>query len=116
MKEGVTAPLEEVLDNYSKTLVSNITLSGLTKLLSKEGQCFICSPEVYDILNRFVKGEEDNATGDIQPLYKLFTGEKCSYHFSTENVQEIGPDTPFTILGATQVSNAACLLCRMDTY
>ena len=115
MKEGVTAPLEEVLENYSKTVVSNITSSGLTKLLSKEGQCFICSPEVFDILNKFVKGDEDNATGDIQLLCKLFTGEKCSYHFSTENVREIGPDTPFAILGATQVSNAARLLCRMDS-
>ena len=70
IKEGVTAPLDEVLENYWKTVVSNITASGLTKLLRKEGQCFICSPEEFDILNKFVKGDEDNATGDIQLLCK----------------------------------------------
>ena len=114
MKEGVTAPLEEMLENFSKTLVSNITSSGLTKLLSKEGQCFICSPEVFDVLNKFFKSDEDNATGDVQLLCKLFTGEKCSYHYSTEKIREIGPDTPFSILGAIQVSNAARLICRMN--
>lgn len=103
-----------MLENCLKTLVSNITSSGLTKLLSKKGQCFICSPEVFDVLNKFLKSDEDNATGDIQLLSKLFTGEKCSYHYSTEKIREIGPDTPFSILGATQVSNAARLICRMN--
>ena len=115
MKEGVTAPLEEVLGNAAKTVVSNTTSSGLTKLLSKEGQCFVCSPEIFDVLNKLLKSDEDNATGDIQLLCKLFTGEKCTYHYSTENVREIGPYTPFGLLGATQVSNAARLLGRMDS-
>ena len=114
MKEAVTMPLEEVLKDFNKTVVSNITSSGLTKLLSKEGKCFICSPEIFDVLNKFAKSDEENATGDMQLLCKMFSGEKCSYHFSTEQVREIAADTPFGILGSTQVSKAAHLLCRMD--
>ena len=114
MKEGVFGPLEEVLENSAKVLISNITSSGLTKVLHKEKQCYICSPEVYDVLNKLFKSDEENATGDSQLLCKLFTGEKCSYHFSTEAIREIGPDAPFAILGATQVSNAAKLLCHMN--
>lgn len=114
MKEGVFGPLEEVLENSAKVLISNITSSGLTKVLHKEKQCYICSPEVYDVLNKLFKSDEDNATGDSQLLCKLFTGEKCTYHFSTEAIREIGPDAPFAILGATQVSNAAKLLCHMN--
>ena len=114
MKEGVFAPLEDILDNYAKVLVSNTTSSGLTKMLHKEKECYVCSPEIFDILNKLLKNDEENASGDAQLLCKLFTGERCSYHFSTETVREIGPDTPFCIFGATQVSNAARLLSRMD--
>ena len=58
--------------------------------------------------------DEENATGDMQLLCQIFNGEKCSYHFLTEQVQEIAAGSPFGILGSTQVSNAAGLLCRMD--
>ena len=98
MKEGVFGPLEEVLENSAKVLICNITSSGLTKMLHKGKQCYICSPEVYDVLNKLFQSDEENATGDSQLLCKLFTGEKCSYHFSTEAIQEIDPDAPLQSL------------------
>ena len=64
MKEGVFGPLEEVQENSAKVLISNITSSGLTKVLHKEKQCYICSPEVYDVLNKLFKSDEDNAKNE----------------------------------------------------
>ena len=61
-----------------------------------------------------MKSDEDNATGDIQLLCKLFSGERCSYHFLTENARHIALNTPFSILGSNQVLNAAKLIARMD--
>ena len=74
----------------------------------------ILSPEVFDIINKLLKSDEDNATGDVQLLCKLFSGERCSYHFSTEESRVIPPNTPFCLLGSTQLVNAAKLIARMD--
>ena len=61
-----------------------------------------------------MKSDEDNATGDVQLLCKLFSGERCSYHYSTEDTRLIPPNTAFTILGSTQLLNAAKLIAKMD--
>ena len=68
MKEGVFAPLEDILDNYAKVLVSNTTSSGLTKMLHKAKECYVCSPEIFDILNKLLKNDKENASGDSQLL------------------------------------------------
>ena len=47
-------------------------------------------------------------------LCKLFSGEPATYHFSTENTRDIEPNTPFCLLGATQLQNAAKIIYRMD--
>ena len=69
---------------------------------------------MFDILNKLFKSDEDNATGDVQLLCKLFSGEKCSYHYSTEESRVIQPNTPLCILGSTQPFNAAKVIARMD--
>ena len=74
----------------------------------------ILSPEIFDIKNKLLKSDEDNATGDVQLLCKLFSGERCSYHFSTEESREIPPNTPFCLLGSTQLVNTAKLIARID--
>jgi len=72
------------------------------------------SPEVFDFLNKLRKSDEENATGDIQLLCKLFSGDRCSYHYSTEESRIIPANTPFSILGSTQLLNAAKLIAKMD--
>ena len=47
-------------------------------------------------------------------LCKLFSGERISYNYVTENAREINANTPFSILGCTQMPNAARLVARMD--
>ena len=61
-----------------------------------------------------MKSDEDNATGDVQLLCKLFSSERCSYHYSTEESRVIPASTPFSILGSTQLLNVAKLIAKMD--
>ena len=105
-------PLENL--GLTEAIISKTTSSGLVKLLAKKKKGMILSPEIFDILNKLLKSDEDNATGDIQLLCKLFSGERCSYHFSTEESRLILPNTPFCLLGSTQLVNAAKLIARMD--
>jgi hypothetical protein len=47
-------------------------------------------------------------------LCKLFSGERMSFHYATEDTREIDAKNPFSILGCTQLPNAAKLVARMD--
>ena len=105
-------PLENL--DFTDAIISKTTSSGLVKLLANKRKGMILSPEVFDIINKLLKSDEDNATGDVQLLCKLFSGERCSYHFSTEETRVIPPNTPFCLLGSTQLVNAAKLIARMD--
>ena len=102
------------LTQSQETLVSTTTSSGLVKTISKQGKAFVASPELFDILNKLLKNDEDNATGDVQLLYKLWSGESASCHFATEAAQEIKSNMAFSLLGSTQIQNAASLIFRMD--
>ena len=61
-----------------------------------------------------MKSDRDNATGDVQLLCKLFSGERCSYHYSSEKSRFIAANTPFSILGSTQFLNVVKLIAKMD--
>jgi len=94
-------PLENI--EMGESIISKTTSSGLVKLLANNQKGFILSPEVFDVINKLLKSDEDNGTGDVQLLCKLFSGEKCSYHFSTENTRVMKQNTSFSILGSTQL-------------
>ena len=74
----------------------------------------LATQKLCDILNKLLKSDEDSTTGDIQLLCKLFSGERSSYHYSTEESRVIPQNTPFSILGSTQLQNAAKLIAKMD--
>ena len=84
------------------------------KLLANQHKGFILSPEVFDILNKLMKSDKENATVDIQLLCKLFSGEQCSYHYSTEESRVIPANMPFSFLVSTQLLNVAKLIAKMD--
>ena len=95
---------QDLLEHLELTssIISKTTSSGLVKLLANEHQGFILSPEVFDILNKLMKSDEDNATGHVQLLCKLFSGEQSSYHYSTEESRVI------------PLLNVARLIAKMD--
>ena len=105
-------PLEHL--DLTASIINKTTSSGLTKLLATQRKGFILSPEVFNVLNKLMKSDEDNATGDVQLLCKLFSGERSSYNYSTEESWIIQANTPFSILGSTQLLNAAKLITKMD--
>ena len=46
-------------------------------------------------------------------MCKLFSGERFSYHYSTEETRIIPSNTAFSILGSTQLLNAAKLTAKI---
>ena len=73
------------------------------------------SPEKYDPINKLLKSDEDNGSGDAQLLCELFSGEETTYRFATERSRKIERNTPFTILGCTQLPYTYTrLIARMD--
>ena len=116
LKEGALDPmlnlkLERDLPNF---IIEKCTSLALVKSIASTGQGFIISPEIYEVLNKLSKSDEENETGDAQILCRLFSGKRSSYRFTTENVREIPANVPFSILGTTQVPYAVRLICRMD--
>lgn len=93
-------------------LLDKATSSGLWKNVAEYGQGFVVSPEVFDLLNKLLKSDNENATIDAQLLCELFSGERVSYRYASEKTREIGCNVPFSI--ATQVLFAARLIPRMD--
>ena len=95
-------------------LVGRVTSSALIKHIADNGKAYVVSCEIFDALNKLLKSDEETASGDVQLLCKLFSGERATYHYSTEKVPEIPGNTPFSILGSTQIPNAPKLVARMD--
>ena len=112
--ETVLAALRDIDTISKETLVRATTSSGLVKTISKQGKAFVVSPEIFDVLNKLLKNDKENVTGDVQLLCKLWSGESASYHFATEATREIESNTAFSVLGSTQIQNAAILIFRMD--
>ena len=57
----------------------------------------VVSPELYDVLNKMLKNEEENGSGEVQIFCELFSGERTSYRFATEKTREIPENLPFGI-------------------
>ena len=89
-------------------------LSGVVKHLSNNGTGLIVSSEISDVLNKLLKSDVETCSGDTVVSCKLFAGEQISFHYVPEGVTEIEANTSFSILGGTQMPNAAKLLAEMD--
>ena len=66
----------------NSTGVSNMNLhfytTGMIKTVAKEGKCLLISGEIYDILSKLLKTDDD-ASGEVQFLCQMFSGEKTSF-------------------------------------
>ena len=111
---AATTPVLSITKPDETLLVGRATSSALIKQIADNGKAYVVSSEIFDALNKLLKSDEETASGDIQLLCKLFSGERATYHYSTEKVREIPPNTPFSILRSTLIQNAAKLVARMD--
>lgn len=116
IKECAVSPMVAVVreTDSSSPVIQKCTSSGLIKTIADNKKGFLLSGEIYDVLFKLLKSDEENATGDVQVLCQLFSGEEASYRYATERTREIASNTPFSILGATQVPFAARLVTLLD--
>lgn len=80
-------------------VIDKSTLSGLIKILSKDGKAFIVNSEIKEFLMTLLHNDDQNGSGDVQLLCKLFSGETSQYTFATESSRNLTEDTSFSILG-----------------
>lgn len=82
--------------------------------ITKNQRGFLLSAEIYNVLFKILKSDDENGSVDVQVLYQLFSREATSYQYATESTREIGTNTTFCILGSTQVPFAAHLITLVD--
>ena len=111
IKECAISPMASVTAeaDSANPVIQKCTSSGLIKTVADNNRGFLLSAEIYDVLFKLLKSDEENATGDVQALCQLFSGEEA-----TEKTREIAANTPFCILGATQIPFAARLVALLD--
>jgi hypothetical protein len=67
IQHGCLEPMTELLaDENSRILVKHIA--------TKES-AFLVSPEIFDVLNKLLKNDDENGSSDAMLLCKLFSGE-----------------------------------------
>ena len=106
--------LQEAMDLPDFLIKKISSSSGITKMLNETKSGYLISSEIYDVINKLLKSDEENGTGDSQLLCELFSGEMVTYKYATEKVRVIPANTPFSILGSTQMPLMAKLVTRMD--
>ena len=106
--------LQEAMDLPDFLIKKISSSSGITKMLNETKSGYLISSEIYDVINKLLKSDEENGTGDAQLLCELFSGEMVTYKYATEKVRVIPANTPFSILGSTQMPLMAKLVTRMD--
>ena len=116
LKECAASPMSAVAreQDSSSYIINNCTSSGLIKAIAQNEKGYLLSAEIYDVLFKLLKSDEENATGDVQVLCQLFSGEGTSFRYATERTREIAENTTFSILGSTQVPFAARLITVLD--
>ena len=116
LKECAASPTSAVCsETDSQTcVIKKCTPSGLVKIITKNQRGFLLSAEIYNVLFKILKSDDENGSVDVQVLYQLFSREATSYQYATESTREIGTNTTFCILGSTQVPFAAHLITLVD--
>ena len=106
-------PIQTIADDFN---IGDIqpTSSAMQKVPADLNKGIMLSPEKYDPINKLLKSDQDNGSGDAQLFCELFSGEETTYRFATERSRKIERNTPFTILGCTQLPYTARPIARMD--
>ena len=70
MKECSVDPLILIRDNcdIGNFVVERCTSSALGKVLSEQNKAMMLSPELYDVLNKLLRNDEESRSGNGQML------------------------------------------------
>lgn len=113
---GATEPLHAISltrHHANSLIIGKSTSAGLFQRLS-QGNGMLINSEILDIMLKMAKNDGENASGDIATLCHIFSGEKVSTTYATQNKHEINEGQAFSILGATQPGPDAHLLTVLD--
>ena len=115
-KKCAFSPLSSLTEETDSTspVIQKSTSSGLIMAVADNNRTPLVSGEIYDVLFMLLKSDEENATGDVLALCQLFPDKEASFRYATATTREIAADTPFCILGATQIPFAARLVTLLD--
>ena len=85
-KECAVSPMNAVVSetDSANPVIQKCTSSGLIKTVAENHKGYLLSGEIHDVLFKLLKSDEENATGDVQVLCQLFSGEEASYRYATE--------------------------------
>ena len=116
LKDCTLKPISALQDDQDlgDVIIQKYTSSGLVKTISQQEKGFLLSAEIYDELHKLLKSDEESAKGDVQVMCEMFSGERTSYRYATEKVREIAENTPFSILGSTQIPFVARIISQLD--
>ena len=67
MDHGATTPVLAIA-NPDNLLFGRATSSALVKLIAECGKAYVVSSEIYDVLNKLLKYDDETASGDIELL------------------------------------------------
>ena len=81
LKEASLQPLHDLQDerDLPNMIIEKCTSAALVKMVADNENAFVVSPELFELINKLLKSDEDNATGDAQSLCELFLGEKSCF-------------------------------------
>ena len=69
-------------EDLSNFLLDKCTSSGLSKKIASNSKVLV-STEMFDLLNKLLKSDVNNATRDAQLLCELLSGERVPYSYAT---------------------------------
>lgn len=113
--EPLTCLLEEIEAETGEPLeflMEKVSPSGLSTYLAKHQKCLILSTEVADVFNNLLKTTDDSRF-TMSTLCQLFSGEKITLDFATQQRRTIPVNTPFGIIGGIQMKPAVFLSHHM---
>ena len=87
IERTVNEPIQNIISDNDENdfRIKKISFSGLTKYLAEKEQGYVVSSEIYDILTKLLKSDEENATVQnfppcmkVVPLFFQSTLKKVS--------------------------------------
>ena len=87
LKEGALQPIHDIQTerDLPNTIIEKCTSLALVKTVAEHKKAFVVSPEVFDVVNKLLKSDEDNATGDVRAVFRHHPRKYHSKHSSRPN-------------------------------
>ena len=71
VEQGATSPVLTARGKNDIYLIERATSSVLLKQIAESRKAYVVTSEIYDVLNKLLKSDDDTTSGDIQLLRKL---------------------------------------------